>query len=116
MLRDGALKMGQVRPLVGHPQAEFLAKTIVEKGLSARQAETLVKRLASSAMLSAKRSKTTKKSADIRAIEKRAATELGLAMSIKWHEQSETGRVHIDCQSLDQMTFIFHKLGLSDER
>ncbi len=115
LLRDGALKMGQARPLVGHPQAELLAKKIVEKGLSARQAELLIKKTANSVTLSAKRSALNEKSADIRAIEERAAVELGLAMSIKWNEKAETGRVQIDCKSLDQITMIFHKLGLSDE-
>ena len=116
MLRDGALTMGQARPLVGHPQAEFLAKTIVAKGLSARQAEALMKTAVSGAIPAAKQSATTEKTADIRAIEQRAAVELGLAMSIKWNEQAETGRVQIDCQSLEQMTLILDKLGLSDQR
>lgn len=116
MLRDGALTMGQARPLVGHPQAEFLAKTIVARGLSARQAEALTKTAVSGATSAAKQSATTEKSADIKAIEQRAAVELGLAMSIKWNEQAETGRVQIDCQSLEQMTLILDKLGLSDQR
>ena len=47
LLRDGELTMGQARPLVGHPQAEFLAKKIVAKGLSARQVEALIKTAAS---------------------------------------------------------------------
>ena len=115
MLRDGALTMGQARPLVGHPQAEFLAKTIVAKGLSARQAEALMKTAVSGAKPPAKQSTTTEKPADIRAIEQRAAVELGLAMSIKWNERAETGRVQIDCQSLAQMTLILEKLGLSDK-
>ena len=116
MLRDGALTMGQARPLVGHSQAEFLAKTIVAKGLSARQAEALTKTAVSGATPTAKKLATTEKSADIRAIEQRAAVELGLAMSIKWNEQAETGRVQIDCQSLEQMTLILDKLGLSYQR
>ncbi|MDA0332582.1 MAG: ParB/RepB/Spo0J family partition protein [Proteobacteria bacterium] len=116
MLHDGALTMGQARPLIGHPQAEFLAKTIVAKGLSARQAEALTKTAVSGATSAAKQSATTEKSADIKAIEQRAAVELGLAMSIKWNEQAETGRVQIDCQSLEQMTLILDKLGLSDQR
>ena len=116
LLRDGELTMGQARPLVGHPQAEFLAKTIVAKGLSARQAETLMKTAVSGATPTARRSSTAEKSANIKAIEKRAAVQLGLALSIKWNEQAETGRVQIDCQSLEQMTLILDKLGLSDER
>jgi ParB family chromosome partitioning protein len=116
LLRDGELTMGQARPLVGHPQAEFLAKTIVAKGLSARQAEALIKTAVSGATPTARQSATIEKSADIKAIEQRAAVQLGLAMSIKWNEQAETGQVQIDCQSLEQMTLILDKLGLSDER
>ena len=116
LLRDGELTMGRARPLVGHPQAEFLAKTIVAKGLSARQAEALIKTAVSGATPAARQPATIEKSADIKAIEQRAAVQLGLAMSIKWNEQAETGRVQIDCQSLEQMTLILDKLGLSDER
>ena len=115
MMRDGALTMGQARPLIGHPQVEFLAKTIVAKGLSARQAEALMKTAVSGTTPTAKQSATTEKPADIRAIEQRAAVELGLAMSIKWNERAETGRVQINCQSFDQMTLILEKLGLSDK-
>ena len=116
LLRDGELTMGQARPLVGHPRAEFLAKTIVAKGLSARQAEALIKTAVSGATPVARQPATIEKSADIKAIEQRAAVQLGLAMSIKWNEQAETGRVQIDCQSLEQMTLILDKLGLSDKR
>ena len=116
LLRDGELTMGQARPLVGHPQAEFLAKTIVAKGLSARQAEALIKTAVSGATPAARQPATIEKSADIKAIEQRAAVQLGLAMSIKWNEQAEMGRMQIDCQSLEQMTLILDKLGLSDKR
>ena len=116
LLRDGELTMGQARPLIGHPQAEFLAKKIVAKGLSARQAEVLIKTAVSEASPAARQPATIEKSADIKAVEQRAAVKLGLAMSIKWNEQAEMGRVEIDCQSLEQMTLILDKLGLSDER
>ena len=115
LLRDGELTMGQARPLVGHPQAEFLAKTIIAKGLSARQAEALIKIAVSGATPAACQPATIEKSADIKAIEQRAAVHLGLVMSIKWNEKADTGRVQIDCQSLEQMTLILDKLGLSVE-
>ena len=108
--------MGQARPLVGHPQAELLAKTILAKGLSARQAEALIKTAVSGTSPTARQPATTENSADIKAIEQRAAVQLGLAMSIKWNEKAETGRVQIDCQSLEQMTLILDKLGLSNGR
>ena len=113
LLRDGHLTMGQARPLVGHPQAEILAQKIVAKGLSARQAEALTKTVISGATPTAKTPAQAEKSADIRSLEQRAARELGLAMSIDWNIQAETGRLQIECQSLEQMTNILEKLGLS---
>ena len=113
LLRDGHLTMGQARPLVGHPQAEILAQKIVAKGLSARQAEALTKTVISGAAPTAKMPPQTEKSADVRSLEQRAARELGLAMSIDWNMQAETGKLQIECQSLEQMTDILEKLGLS---
>jgi ParB family chromosome partitioning protein len=43
LLLERKITMGQARPLIGHEQAETLAKMIVAKGLSARQAEALAK-------------------------------------------------------------------------
>ena len=113
LLRDGHLTMGQARPLVGHPQAEILAQKIVAKGLSARQAEALTKTVISGAAPTAKMPAQAEKSADIKALEQRAARELGLAMSIDWNMEAETGKLQIECQSLEQMTDILEKLGLS---
>ena len=113
LLRDGHLTMGQARPLVGHPQAEILAQKIVAKGLSARQAEALTKIVISGSASIAKMPATAEKSADIKVLEQRAARELGLAMSIDWNMQAERGKLQIECQSLEQMTDILEKLGLS---
>ena len=116
LLRDGDLTMGQARPLVGHPQAESLAKIIVTKGFSARQAEALVKKVVVTGETSVTQQPAkAEKSPDIRLLERRAAVELGLAMSINWNERAEKGRVQIECQSIDQMTLILEKLGLSQE-
>ena len=71
--------------------------------------------MASGASQVAKEPVKLEKSADIKAIEKRAAVKLGLAMSIKWNEKAETGIVQFKCQSLQQMTLILDKLGLSDK-
>ena len=100
--------MGQARPLIGHADAEKLSHLIVAKGLSARQVETLVK----SPTNDRKSPKKREKSADIEALEKRAAAELGLSMSIDWDDAIERGKVTIDCRSLDQVTALMKKLGL----
>ena len=109
LILDRQLSMGQARPLIGHADAVKLAQLIVAKGLSARQVETLVKSPANDR----KPPKKQEKSADIKALEKRAAAELGLSLVIDWDDAIEHGKVTIDCRSLDQITTLLKKLGLN---
>ncbi len=109
LLLERKITMGQVRPLIGHKQSEMLAKTIMMKGLSARQAEALAKQ---SAISTQKTRKQPKKSSDIRALEQQAADKLGLDFNIDWDEVKERGKVIIDCRSLDQMTDLLDRLGI----
>ena len=101
--------MGQARPIIGHKNSETLAKTIMMKGLSARQAEVLAKQ---DAISTQKLRKKSKKSSDILALEQQAAEKLGLDFNIDWDEVKERGKVIIDCQSLDQMTDLLDRLGI----
>jgi ParB family chromosome partitioning protein len=109
MLLDRQLTMGQARPLIGHPKAEALARTIIAKQLSARQAEALAKGAPAS---TGKAGAAAQKPADIRALEQTASQKLGLTLRIDWNESKECGKVTIDCRSLDQMTDFLAKLGI----
>ncbi len=109
LLLDRKMTMGQARPLIGHKRSEMLAKTIIMKGLSARQAEVLAKQ---DVISSQKLSKKNTKSSDIRALENQATDKLGLSCQIDWDEAKGRGRLTIDCQSLDQMTDLLDKLGI----
>ncbi len=109
LLLERKITMGQARPLIGHKQSEMLAKTIVIKGLSARQAEDLARQNATSVK---KMRKKSRKSSDIRALEVKASNKLGLALNIDWDETKESGKVSIHCRSLDQMTDLLDKLGI----
>ena len=109
LLLDRKITMGQARPLIGHDQAEALAKMIVAKALSARQVEALAKQPAGQPV---QKPKPLEKSADIKALEKQAAEKLGLAFHIDWNETKDRGKVTIDCQSLDQMTNLLAQLGI----
>jgi ParB family chromosome partitioning protein len=91
LLLERKITMGQARPLIGHDQAEALAKMIVAKGLSARQAEALAKQPAGKA---GQKSRPPEKSADIKALEKQAAEKLGLAFHIDWNEAKDRGKGH----------------------
>ena len=108
---DGSLTMGQARPLIGHENAERLANDVIKRGLSARQVEALVKK---SEAPVAKKTKTIQaKSADIKVIEQRAATEQGLRLEIDWDEARERGSLTFTCNNLDQMNAVLAKLNLA---
>ena len=112
-IRDNLIKrkltMGQVRPLIGRDDAEKLAEQIMKNQLSAREVEGLIR---TSRQKLAKPVQAVEKSADIKAIEIRAQTELGLAMRLDWDEHAEKGQVVLKVTSLEQLEDMLEKIGL----
>jgi len=113
MVVDGTLTMGQVRPLIGHKDCVVLAREVAAKGLSARQVEALAARDRTGVGKAAsKAGKMSGKSADIRALEARAESILGLRLDIDWNEESGKGRMAITFKSLEQFESVMEKLGI----
>lgn len=112
LVTDGSLTMGQVRPLIGHEDASALARDIMKRGLNARQAEALASRPRgdASGTLSGN-SSTASKSADIRAIESKLETQLGIKTDIIWNEQRQNGRMTLTFSGLEQLEHVLEKLG-----
>ncbi|MGC6473891.1 MAG: ParB/RepB/Spo0J family partition protein [Candidatus Puniceispirillaceae bacterium] len=108
LLVAGKLTMGQARPLIGNPDAAELAKKIVAGNLSARAVEALIK----AGKHSKAKRQPLQKSADIRALEVRAQTKLGLALSIDWDESREKGKLSVSLASLEQFDDLLKKLKL----
>ena len=106
LLINQQITMGQARPLIGHKQAETLSKIIVNKNLSARQAEALAKKAGDA------NKKLKTQSSDIGALEKRVTEHLGLVCNINWNDSRERGKLTINLLSLDQMTDLLSKLGI----
>ncbi len=100
-LRDGKLTVGHARTLVTADNPLALAKEIMQKGLSVRQAEGLAK------ATSPKRKKTrnikTIKDADTVALEYNLTANLGMKVGIDHNQNAESGVVTIRYQSLDQL-------------
>ena len=109
---DGQLSMGQVRPLIGHPDCAALARRVVEKRLSARQVEALVKSQKSptSTGQAAATKPKANKTADIRALEESMQAKLGLRLDIEWHEDKNRGRLVMHFNSLEQFESVIDKL------
>jgi ParB family transcriptional regulator, chromosome partitioning protein len=103
-IRRGELSAGHARALIGHANAEALARDIVARGLNVRQVEMLVREQPASR---APR-KAVVKDADTAALEKRLADALGLKITID--HKGEHGSVHIAYRDLDQLDEIVKRL------
>ena len=101
MVREGKLSAGHARPLIGHPEAEKLARRIVEQDLNAREAEALTSKSGKSGAARTKR----EKDADTRAFEKELADLLGLQVEIK-RGSGESGTLTIKYGNFDQLDYI----------
>ena len=112
MVVNGALSMGQVRPLVGDDDCVVLAREVAARGLSARQVEAMVARRKHGAGGASKSRVTAAKSADIRALEVKAEKALGLRVTIDWDEAAGKGRMAISFATLEQFETVMAKLGI----
>lgn len=108
-LSSGALSAGHARALIGHPQAEKLAKEIADKGLSVREAEALTRKPESGSPKSKSGSSPKLKDADTMALEKNITNALGLSVSIN-HKGEKGGTVNVSYTSLEQLDEICRRL------
>lgn len=110
MVIEGELTMGQVRPLIGHPDCVALAGQVVAKGLSARQVEALAKSSKSGTSGRSGKAAPAPKTADILGIEHTLADKLGLAVDMNWDEARGSGRLVIRFTDLDQFEAVYERL------
>ena len=94
--------------MIGRKDAEELAEIIISKNLSARDVEALIKLQSRSNVSSPQQ----EKSSDIKALEIRARTELGLFMRLDWDEKNDRGQVAVKVTSLEQLEDLLYKIGL----
>jgi len=113
LVRNGSLSAGHARALVGHEEAEAIAKEIVDKGLNVRDVEALVMgRKPAAAAGSAK--PAPQKDPDTRAAERQMSDALGLSVVIN-PSSGEAGEVVVRYRSMEQFETI-HKALLGQKR
>ena len=109
MLVDGALSAGHARTLVTAEDPAWLAKRIVEDGLSVRQAEALAQKPVSERnSASAAKKEPMDKDPDTRALEKLLSDISGLNVAINHKEKG--GEVRIYYRTLDQLDALCRRL------
>ncbi|SFZ85081.1 chromosome partitioning protein, ParB family [Devosia enhydra] len=107
MVAKGDLTAGHARALITAGDPEALARIIVEKGLSVREAEALGQ-AEETPRKSPKQSAPKVKDADTTALEKRLSNMLGLNVAIAHGEKG--GRMEIRYSTLEQLDAICMKL------
>ena len=107
---QGKMTAGQARPLIGHEDALKIAQIVIEMQLSARDVEKLARHEQPSETEASK----AEKSADIKALEKKAKDMLGLRVRIDWDEGKETGAVKVKISNFAQLDMLLDKLGLNE--
>lgn len=102
MLEHGDLEMGHARALLALSEQEQIqaARQVVQKGLTVRQAEALVRQLQAPAK--ATPAKDGKLDANIRKLEDTLGKRLGAAVAIQ-HSQKGKGKLVIQYSSLDEL-------------
>ena len=97
LIQNNKLSQGHAKVLVGLENAFFVAKKIIEKKLSVRQTENLVK-----IFKSKKISKIDSKDANLKQLEKSVSDKIGLRVFIK-NKKNNTGSVLFEYKDLDQL-------------
>ena len=97
MIVKGNLSAGHARSLIGLNNCVDIAKKIIEKKLSVRQSETLVKQFRDK-----KFKLVAKKDANILDLQKGLEEKIGLSVSIK-NKKNNTGTISFEYRDLDQL-------------
>ncbi len=111
-LLRGDISMGHARAILTAPDPEPLARQIIEKGLSVRQAEDLARQTKSGAPDTAARGPARQErqasDADLEALERQLGDMLGL--KVKVANKGSRGTVTLHYSSLDQLDMLCQRL------
>jgi len=111
LVKDGKLSAGHARALITVPNAQQLARKVIEKGLSVRDTEEMVRKLSQPEKDQQRKSaKNTDKDADTRALESDLSANLKMNVQIN-DKGSSGGELVISYKDLDQLDRLCQLLG-----
>ncbi|HXZ22743.1 MAG TPA: ParB/RepB/Spo0J family partition protein [Pseudolabrys sp.] len=113
LVRSGKISAGHARLLVGQPNAELIAREIIEKGWSVRDLEEDMRKDVAAQLKDLRREGKGQpakgfKDANTRALEKRLSDALGLKVSVD--HRGEGGTLRIKYRNLEQLDAVLRKL------
>ena len=98
------LTIGQVRPLIGHKDADIYLDIILKNKLNSRDIEKLIKNR------NIKVPKNKDKNIDIINLEKELSEITGLGVNIDFDSLKKTGTIKLQCKNLAEFNFIIKKI------
>ncbi len=110
LVEAAKLSMGHARALIGHDEAEGLARRAVREGLSVREIEKLVRGPTEAPKKPALSRSGSEKDADIAAVQAHLEEFLGLSVKINTEADPRAGAVTIRYRTLDQLDLICQRL------
>ena len=113
LVEGGQLSMGHARALIGVPESGELARNIVAKGMSVRDAERMAKRAVRPGDAGPRRARAGRDpadAADIAAVQAHLEEFLGLKVTINADADPRSGSVSIRYATLDQLDLICQRL------
>ena len=103
LLLEKKLTIGQVRPLIGHKDADIYLDIILKNRLNSRDIEKLIKKG------NIKSPKNKVKNIDIINLEKELTEITGLGINIDFDNLKKTGTIKLECKNLEEFNFIIEK-------
>ena len=98
------LTIGQVRPLIGHKDADIYLDIILKNRLNSRDIEKLIKNT------NIKTYKNKIKNIDIINLEKELSEITGLGVNIDFDSLKKTGTIKLECKNLSEFNYIIEKI------
>ena len=109
-LKEGKMTSGHARALVGVKNSDFLARKIIEEGLSVRDIENIVKNGVFQTDDGIKKRTSPKKDVDTMNLEQDIKTALGLNTTIDHNDHSGGGSILIKYKNLEQLDIFCSKI------
>ncbi|MEP7222240.1 MAG: ParB/RepB/Spo0J family partition protein [Novosphingobium sp.] len=113
MVEEGQLSMGHARALIGQEAASELARTAIDRQLSVREVEKLVRQRSRGDVAAPRRARSERQAADdadINAVQGHLEEFLGLPVRITADADPRSGSVTIRYRTLDQLDLVCQRL------
>lgn len=113
LVKDGKLTAGHARALITAPNPAQLARKVVDKAMSVRETEEMVRKLAQDkpeGEVSRRKSRQPEKDSDTRALEGDLSAHLRMQVQIR-HAGMDGGQMIISYKDLDQLDQLCQLLG-----